>query len=395
MSALDGWIDIFRAGTHRDSAGRERAWSADDLDGVVAAHEQGDPAPVVVGHPETDAPAWGWIDALRRTGDRLQARLRDLDPAFREAVEAGRYTGRSVALQDGGDGFRLQHLGFLGGAAPAVSGLAPTQFSGAPALIYSFAGSELENWGVIARTLRRLREWIIERDGQDKADGLIPDWEIEAIREAGESSGAASFAAAGTAGETASEPDDKHGDADEAAAATDTNTRTEDEMSGDDKKTAADAAERERLEVERKELEERETALKTERAAFAAEEQRRAAEAEIEAHVTAGRVLPAEKDGLASFMAGLSSDDEAVFSFAAGGDGAERTETPRAYFSGLLKRLPKRIDYGETAGGAGPADTNDPAAVAREALALMAADTTGALTIDRAVRQVAGHPQEG
>ncbi len=390
MSALDGWIDVFRAGTHRDSAGRERTWSAGDLDAIVSAHERGDPAPVVVGHPQMNAPAWGWIDALRRTGDRLQAKLRDLDPAFREAVEAGRYAGRSVALQDGGDGFRLQHLGFLGGAAPAVSGLAPTRFSGAPTHTYSFAAPGPENWGVIARTLRRLREWIIERDGQDKADGLIPDWETEALREAGESSGAASFAATGTAAETAPEPDDEHGDANEAAAGTD--TKTEDEMSGDDKKTAADAAEREKLEAERRELEERETALVAERAAFAAEERRRAAGAELEAHVAAGRVLPAEKDGLASFMAVLPDSEDATITFAAGG--AEATETPRAYFASFLARLPKRIDYGETAGGAGPVDANDPAQVAREARTLMAADTTGALTIDRAVRQVAGH-QEG
>ena len=390
MSALDGWIDVFRAGTHRDSTGRERTWSADDLDGVVAAHERGDPAPVVVGHPQMNAPAWGWIDGLRRTGDRLQAKLRDLDPAFREAVEAGRYPRRSVALHDGGDGFRLQHLGFLGGAAPAVSGLAPTRFSGAPTHTCSFAASDPASWGVIARTLRRLREWIIERDGQDKADGLIPDWEIEALREAGESSGAASFAAAGTAGETAPEPDDEHGDADEAAAGTD--TRTEDEMSGDENKTAATAAEQEKLEAERKALEERETALEAERAAFAAEERRRAAETELGAHIAAGRVLPAEAGGLAAFMAGLPDGEDARFTFAAGE--TEHTETPRAYFSSLLARLPKRVDYGETAGGAGPVDANDPAQVAREARTLMAADTTGALTIDRAVRQVAGH-QEG
>ena len=75
MSALDGWIDICRAGTWRDMAGRAVPLDADRLDRIVAAHAAADPAPVVVGHPETDAPAYAWIDGLRRVGDRLQARL--------------------------------------------------------------------------------------------------------------------------------------------------------------------------------------------------------------------------------------------------------------------------------------------------------------------------------
>ncbi len=388
MSALDGWIDVFRADTHRDSAGRERTWSTDDLDSIVSAHERGDPAPVVVGHPQMSTPAWGWIDGLRRTGDRLQARLRDVDPAFREAVEAGRYAGRSVALQGDGDGFRLQHLGFLGGAAPAVQGLAPTQFSGAPAHTYSFAASELESWGwaSVARVFRRLRDWLIEKEGVERADALIGDFDIEQVNDAKERSDAPAAAFADASHDDA-------GDADKAAAATDTNTGTEGEMPEDQKK-AAEAAERERLAADRKALDEREAALEAERAAFAAEEQRRQAETELDAHIAAGRVLPAEKDGLSAFMATLPDGEDATITFAGGG--AERTETPRAYFSELLKRLPKRIDYGETAaGGDGPADANDPTAVARAAMALIAADKTGGLTIDRAVRQVAGHPQEG
>ena len=118
MSALDGWIDICRAGTWRDIAGREVAIDEARLDRIVAEHAAADPAPVVVGHPEADAPAYAWIESLRRVGDRLQATLRDIAPAFREAVEAGRYAGRSIALQ----GDTLRHLGFLGGRAPRCRG---------------------------------------------------------------------------------------------------------------------------------------------------------------------------------------------------------------------------------------------------------------------------------
>ena len=134
MSALDGWIDVCRAGTWRDMAGRDVAIDEARLDRIVDAHAVADPAPVVVGHPETDAPAFAWIDGLRRVGDRLQAKLRDIAPAFREAVEAGRYAGRSIALQ----GDTLRHVGFLGGRAPAVSGLVPTRFASAPETVVAF-----------------------------------------------------------------------------------------------------------------------------------------------------------------------------------------------------------------------------------------------------------------
>ena len=193
MSALDGWIDICRVGTWRDTAGREVAIDEGHLDRIVAAHAGADPTPVVVGHPEVDGPAFAWVDGLRRTGDRLQATLRDIAPAFREAVEAGRYAGRSIALQ----GDTLRHLGFLGGRAPAVPGLAPTQFAGEADTVINFAAAErrdgstaLAAWSdrrvlhAIARTLRGVRDRIIATDGVEAADKAIDEFDLETITEA-------------------------------------------------------------------------------------------------------------------------------------------------------------------------------------------------------------------
>ena len=177
MSALDGWIDVCRTGTWRDSQGRTVPIDVGRLDRIVAAHGVADPAPVVVGHPEMDAPAFAWVDGLRRTGDRLQAKLRDIAAPFREAVEAGRYAGRSIALQ----GDTLRHVGFLGGRAPAVPGLAPTQFAAEAETVVALAevtlaGSmERAAWGALARMLRGMRERIIASDGQEAADAAIPD----------------------------------------------------------------------------------------------------------------------------------------------------------------------------------------------------------------------------
>ena len=53
MSALDGWIDICRAGSWRDMAGRDVRLDEDRLDRIVAAQAAADPTPVVVGHADS------------------------------------------------------------------------------------------------------------------------------------------------------------------------------------------------------------------------------------------------------------------------------------------------------------------------------------------------------
>ncbi len=404
MSALDGWIDVCRTGTWTDLSGREVLLGEDDLERVAAAYGSADPAPVVVGHPETDAPAWGWVDGLRQVGDRLQAKLRDIAPAFREAVEEGRYAMRSVAL----NGDTLVHLGFLGGRAPAVDGLAPTRFSGSADRTILLAASDLADserwaWGAVRRTLRRLRDWVIERDGVEKADALIPEWDIEAIGEhmdasdtpatlAGNAGAAAAREAVRRMSDTVNRMLDTYGDTGGGADSHDTGTIDDDTEEGampDEDKEARLAAEREELAAAR-------AALAAERAAHesavAAAERLAAADEEIEGHVKAGRVLPAEGPRLSALLASLPDDDagETRLAFAAPGAGEVR-ETPRAALAGFLGGLPKRVDYTERApdGDAAAEEARDPHALASRARALMAADATGSMTIAQAVRRAA------
>jgi len=121
MSALEGqWIDVFRAGDY----GEKGSYTPADLDAVVdnynpAEHE----APVVIGHPEHDAPAFGWVAGLRRVGDMLQAKLRQLPPQFESLVRQGQFKKRSVAFYQTARGLALRHLAFLGAMPPAVKGL--------------------------------------------------------------------------------------------------------------------------------------------------------------------------------------------------------------------------------------------------------------------------------
>jgi len=121
MSALEGqWIDVFRAGDYGDKG----SYTPVDLDAMVdnynpARHE----APVVIGHPESDAPAFGWVAALRRVGDTLQAKLRQIVPEFEALVRQGQFKKRSVAFYQTARGLALRHLGFLGAMPPDVKGL--------------------------------------------------------------------------------------------------------------------------------------------------------------------------------------------------------------------------------------------------------------------------------
>ena len=151
---------------------------------------------------------------------------------------------------------------------------------------------------------------------------------------------------------------------------------------------AALAAEREQLAAERAELAAERARLAAER--IAADAARRVSDAALEAHVRAGRVLPAERAGLAALLASLPGETEIRL---AGPDGTETAEAPAAVLERFLAGLPARVPYGEFAADDGAAprdDLKDPQDLARRALALMAADATGDLTIDQAVRQTAG-----
>jgi hypothetical protein len=119
-------IEIFKTGAHTDSAGNTRTWTEEDLDTIVnkynPAHHE---APVVIGHPKDNAPAFGWVEGLERKGSVLYAKLKDLVPEFMEAVKNRLYKKRSISLYPD---MTLRHVGFLGAMPPAVKGLADVAF---------------------------------------------------------------------------------------------------------------------------------------------------------------------------------------------------------------------------------------------------------------------------
>lgn len=130
-------IEIFRAGTHVDSAGNTRTFTPQDVQGMAAVYDPArHEAPLTLGHPDADRPAYGWVKSLTATNDgRLLMMVDRLDPAFADGVRATRYKKRSasfyppMAPNNPAPGhWYLRHVGWLGAQPPAVQGLADVNF---------------------------------------------------------------------------------------------------------------------------------------------------------------------------------------------------------------------------------------------------------------------------
>lgn len=141
-------VEIFRSGTHRAIDGTEAAYTDATLRVTAAAY---DPevykAPICIGHPTTDAPAYGWVQGLEFAAGVLSAYVDDVDPAFAEAVREKRYRNVSASFwrQDAPTNpkagvLSLRHVGFLGAVPPAVKGLKVASFAD-PEGVLDFAGA--------------------------------------------------------------------------------------------------------------------------------------------------------------------------------------------------------------------------------------------------------------
>lgn len=125
-------IEIFRAGKHTDSQGIVEEYSEKSLDEIAGRYnikvsrDISQRAAIVKGHPKTDEPAYGWVEYLSRRGEKLYAKVVELDEIFRKELMEKKYTRVSISLYPD---LTLKHIGFLGAAHPAVAQLNPVEFS--------------------------------------------------------------------------------------------------------------------------------------------------------------------------------------------------------------------------------------------------------------------------
>ena len=120
------YFEIFTTGKHTSSNGVSKEWTESDLDKIVNNfNEKKLSVPIVIGHPKTNSPAYGWIEDVKREGPKLLAKPKQVVEEFKEWVNKGLYKNRSISLYPD---LTLRHVGFLGATAPAVKGLEEFQF---------------------------------------------------------------------------------------------------------------------------------------------------------------------------------------------------------------------------------------------------------------------------
>lgn len=334
-------IHIFRPGTQTDTSGTTLAFTEAMLEASAKAYDPAlHEAPLVVGHPKTDGPAYGWVQTLAFSQDGLAAQPHQVDPEFAELVRAGRFKKISASFytpdspQNPVPGvFYLRHVGFLGAAPPAVKGLKPVAFAAGEEGVVEFsddAWAERQN----ASLWRNLREWILAKFGKDEADRAVPGYQVETVEDAArkellEQQAQPAFAEGGPAN-----PKPKEGDVDQKELDAAKAKLAEERAKLD--KDKADFAE-----VEAKVKTTRQGQIHVEHVAFA------------EGLVKEGKLLPAHKDTVVALMDNLAAT-EAVLEFAEEG-GGKTSKAALQSMKDMLAASPKLVDFTERA-------TGDPAA---------------------------------
>jgi len=168
-------IEVFRAGSYAEKGNYdEQKLEQIAGDYTPSLHE----APVTFDHQQS-GPAHGWVKEVKRIGDRLVARLGQLSPALREALQNRSFKKRSIELyrQFGETGRPyLKSISFLGAAAPAVKGLPDPIFTEDEEETISF-----EENGETVSFYEKAREELIA------AQAWNPAWEEMGFRELTES----------------------------------------------------------------------------------------------------------------------------------------------------------------------------------------------------------------
>lgn len=323
-------FEIFKTGTHTAASGATLDFSEDMVKEAALAYDPAlHEAPIVVGHPKDNHPAYGWVGSLSYSEGVLTAEATQLDADFSEMVSSGRFKKRSASfyLPDAPNNPKpgtlyLRHVGFLGAQPPAVKGLRDVSFGEAEQGVIEFSDENPYIWSTIATMFRGLRDWMIAEKGTDVANNILPSYYVSELE-----------------GEYQRQQQKQN-------SQTGLNSFTEDNnaMSAELQKLLDAAnAKLAAKEAETASFSEKESAIKARELAIT----RKEVGSQVDALVAAGKLTPAQKPGLCEFMASLSGSDVTV-EFGEGD--AVKKLTPRAFMSQLLESLPKQIDFEEKSG---------------------------------------------
>jgi hypothetical protein len=187
-------LQIFTAGKRTDANGVVVDFSESLLAKIAASYNPAlHEAPLTIGHPKHDDPAYGWVSSLGTVGSQLMAEPKQVDPVFSESIDAGRYKKISASFYLPGSAHHpipdsdvpyLRHVGFLGAMPPAVKGMAPIEFADGEEGVFfaedDWIVADLAN--ALGTMFQGIREYLIDEKDLETADRVLPDWKIESIR---------------------------------------------------------------------------------------------------------------------------------------------------------------------------------------------------------------------
>ncbi|HDT6581339.1 peptidase [Klebsiella michiganensis] len=323
-STAKATLAVFAPGTHTAMDGRTITFTPEDCIDLANSYDPSvSEAPFVIGHPSLTAPAYGWAERLEYRDGIVYAAPRQVNPAFAEAFNAGSYKKRSLSIyQPDSPGnpkpghFYARHVGFLGAVPPGVKGLPDAQFaeaSGDNGPLEFALPWEADN---LASLFQSIRDWVIQETTIEQADSIIPQWRIQSILDSAT---------------------DERKSISPLAYAEETNV--------DPNKTPTVTAE----ELARREtaLAEREEKLRKDEEAAKlrdAKVRRDAVVSYADGLVTAGSILPRQKNTVVEVLLSL---DTTPLSFADGD--ATVNKTPEELLRDVLSQKPKVMDFSEKA----------------------------------------------
>jgi hypothetical protein len=188
-------LEIFRAGKRRDGRGTEIDFSESMVAASAAIYDPAiHEAPLVLGHPKHNDPAYGWVASLFADGPAMRCEPRQVAAEFSEWVAEGRYKKISASFYlpgsphhpiPGSDVPYLRHVGFLGAQPPVIKGMSDPEFcefSESDAEGILFCEQDLADLtSDLGRVFQGLRDWFLEEQGAEVADRIIPSWAIDQL----------------------------------------------------------------------------------------------------------------------------------------------------------------------------------------------------------------------